>query len=98
MLNSVNNPREALTKANIDLPFLQTIKGYLNNPMYSLLLPMIGVNKKVALQKIHELERMMNNEQNSSTDFSPNSPQQTSASQGLADDLERYKRGLNSFK
>lgn len=97
MLNSVNNPQEALKKANFDPSFLKTIKGYLNNPMYSLLLPMIGIDKKSALQKIDELERMMNEGQNSLTNSFPNSSQ-PSAVKGFADDLERYKRGLNSFK
>lgn len=97
MLNSVNNPQEALKKANFDPSFLKTIKGYLNNPMYSLLLPMIGIDKKMALQKIGELERMLNEGQNSLTNSSPISSQQ-SAEKGIADDLERYKRGLNSFK
>lgn len=97
MLNSVNNPQEALKKANFDPSFLKTIRGYLNNPMYSLLLPMIGIDKKIALQKIDELERMMNEGQNSLTNSIPISSN-SSAEKGFADDLERYKRGLNSFK
>ena len=97
MLNSVNNPLEALTKANVDPSFLEKIKGYLNNPLYSLLLPMIGINKKVALQKIEELERMINGESQPLTNSSINSSQ-SSAPMGQADDLDRFKRGLNSFK
>lgn len=93
----MNNPLEALTKANVDPSFLEKIKGYLNNPLYSLLLPMIGINKKVALQKIEELERMINGESQPSTNSSINSSQ-FSAPMGQADDLDRFKRGLNSFK
>lgn len=95
MLNSVNNPMEALDKANVDIGFLQKVKEYLNNPMYSFLLPMIGINKQVALQKIESLEKMMagKSADTQTNDLKTSLPQ---SSQG--DDLERFKKGLKSFK
>lgn len=96
MLSSVNNPIESLNKAKVDPSFLKTVKGYLTNPMFSFLLPMIGVDKNVALQKLDELEKMMSNP---TTDFTTSpTPTPTSSQWGQGDDLERFKRGLNSFK
>ena len=97
LLNSVNNPTEALSKANIDPGFLEKIKGYLNNPMYSFLLPMIGIDKKVALQKIDSLEQMLNNQSTNPTTYS-NESQTSSFPTSQNDDLERFRKGLNSFK
>lgn len=65
--------------------------------MYSLLLPILGINKKVALEKIGELERMMNNGQSSLTSTT-NTPQPTPIQRGQVDDLARFRNGLNSFK
>ena len=85
---------DALDKANVDVGFLNKVKGYLNNPMYSFLLPMIGINKLVALQKIESFEKMLKGEiTDNPNDSTPSLPQ---SSKG--DDLERFKRGLNSFK
>lgn len=85
---------DALDKANVDVGFLNQVKGYLNNPMYSFLLPMIGINKQVALQKIESLEKMLKGEiTDNPNDSTPSLPK---SSKG--DDLERFKRGLNSFK
>lgn len=95
MLNSVNNPTEALNKANVDAGFITKIRGYLNNPMYSMFLPMLGINKSVALQKLDSLEKMLKGENNNPT---ANEFNQVSAQQGQADDLERFRKGLNSFK
>lgn len=94
MLNSVNNPKEALTKANVDPGFLSKLKSYLNNPMYSLLLPAIGIDKKVALEKLDSLEKMMSTDK---TNISPTESNQSSSFMS-GDDLERYRKGLNSFK
>lgn len=93
MLNSVNNPMDALD--NIDKNFLQTVKGYLNNPLYSFLLPIIGINKQVALQKIESLERMMNGEAQIPNSFQSQS--QTSYPSNPNDDLSKFRKGLNSF-
>lgn len=98
LLNSVNNPTDALSKANIDQGFLEKIKGYLNNPMYSFLLPIIGIDKKVALQKIDSLEQMLNNNQTNNPMTFPNESQQSSFLMSQNDDLERFRKGLNSFK
>lgn len=95
LLNSVNNPQEAISKANIDVAFLDKLKGYINNPLYSMFLPLLGLNKNIALQKINLLEKTLKGEiDNPSSDrFN-----QVSAQQGQADDLERFRKGLNSFK
>lgn len=95
LLNSVNNPQEAISKANIDIAFLDKLKGYINNPIYSMFLPLLGLNKNIALQKINLLEKTLKGEiDNPSSDrFN-----QVSAQQGQADDLERFRKGLNSFK
>ena len=95
MLNSVNNPMEALDKANIDVGFLQKVKEYLNNPMYSFLLPMIGINKQVALQKIDTLEKMMSGQQ---PEIQSNESKTSLPQSSQGDDLERFKKGLKSFK
>ncbi len=95
MLNSVNNPMEALDKANVDVGFLQKVKEYLNNPMYSFLLPMIGINKQVALQKIESLEKMMAGQ---SADTQTNDLKTSLPQSSQGDDLERFKKGLKSFK
>lgn len=95
MLNSVNNPMEALDKANVDVGFLQKVKEYLNNPMYSFLLPMIGINKQVALQKIESLEKMMTGQ---SADTQTNDLKTSLPQSSQGDDLERFKKGLKSFK
>lgn len=95
LLNSVNNPADALNKANVDANFITKIRGYLNNPMYSMFLPMLGINKSVALQKLDSLEKMLKGE---NANPSSNEFKQVSAQQGQADDLERFRKGLNSFK
>lgn len=95
MLNSVNNPADALNKANVDANFITKIRDYLNNPMYSMFLPMLGINKSVALQKLDSLEKMLKGE---NANPSSNEFKQVSAQQGQADDLERFRKGLNSFK
>lgn len=93
ILNSVNNPTDALAKANFDPNFLGQIRQYLNNPMSNILLPMIGIDKKTALQKLDSLEKMM------STDKTNNLPNESNKSSSVGDDdLERFRKGLNSFK
>lgn len=94
ILNSVNNPTEALSKANVDPSFLSKVREYLNNPMYSFLLPIIGIDKKVALQKIDSLEQMLGKDKTTNI---PNESTQSSQIVG-GDDLERFKKGLKSFK
>ncbi len=94
ILNSVNNPTEALSKANVDPSFLNNIRGYLNNPMASMILPMIGLNKSVVLQKIDTLERMMNKDR---VAIPSNDSNKSSPSVGGGDDLERFRRGIKSF-
>lgn len=95
ILNSSGNPAEALKNANVDVGFLKKVRGYLNNPMASFILPMLGVNKQVALQKLDSLEKMLAGE---SENPNSNEPIQVTAQQGQADDLERFRKGLNSFK
>ena len=96
LINSTNNPTEALKKANVDPNFLGKVREWLNTPAYSLFLPMLGVNKKVALEKLDSLEKLIGN--NNSIP-SPNELTQTSSTQpGQVDDLERFKKGLISFK
>lgn len=94
ILNSVNNPTEALSKANVDPSFLNNIRGYLNNPMASMILPMIGLNKSVVLQKIDTLERMMNKDR---VAIPSNDSNKSSPYVGGGDDLERFRRGIKSF-
>jgi hypothetical protein len=65
--------------------------------MYSFLLPMIGIDKKVALQKIDSLEQMLNNQSTNLTTYS-NESQTSSFPTSQNDDLERFRKGLNSFK
>lgn len=66
--------------------------------MYSFLLPIIGIDKKVALQKIDSLEQMLNNNQTNNPMTFPNESQQSSFLMSQNDDLERFRKGLNSFK
>lgn len=66
--------------------------------MYSFLLPIIGIDKKVALQKIDSLEQMLNNNQTNNPMTFPNESQQSSFPMSQNDDLERFRKGLNSFK
>ena len=86
---------DALTKANFDPSFLRTIKGYLNSPMASIFLPLMGIDKKVALEKINSLEQMASKDRAIQT---PSEFIGTSSNVSRGDDLERFKRGLNSFK
>ena len=95
MLNSVDNPMDALTKANFDPSFLKTVKGYLNSPMASIFLPLMGIDKKVALEKINSLEQMSSKDRAIQT---PNGFIESSSNVSRGDDLERFKRGLNSFR
>lgn len=95
ILNSSENPAEALKKANVDAGFISKVRGYLNNPMSAFILPMLGVNKQVALQKLDSLEKILKGE---SDNPNSNEPMQVTAQQGQADDLERFRKGLNSFK
>jgi hypothetical protein len=93
ILNSVNNPTDALQKANVDPGFLSKVREYINNPMYSLLLPMIGIDKNVALQKLDSLEKMLGKDKTINI-----TNESTQSSQVGGDDLERFKRGLKAFK
>ena len=95
ILNSVSNPTDALAKANVDPSFFGKVREYLNNPMYSFLLPMLGIDKKVALQKLDSLEKMMSTDRTASF---PNESIQSSPKLSPSDDLERFRKGLNSFK
>lgn len=94
MLNSVNNPTDALQKANVDPKFLGKVKEYLNNPMYSLLLPILGIDKEVALQKIDSLEKMLGKDKTHNNPIESTQPSQFVG----GDELERFRKGLNSFK
>lgn len=85
---------EAYNKANVKPEFLEKIKGYLNNPSFSLLLPLIGINKAESLKLIDSLEKNMGIDRTSSNPMNETS----SVQQGQIDDLEKFKRGLNSFK
>lgn len=91
----MNNPTDALAKANIDPSFFEKVKGYLNNPMYSFLLPMIGIDKNVALEKINSLEQMLSKDR---AIKKPNEFMQSLPQPSKGDDLERFRKGLNSFK
>lgn len=91
----MNNPTDALAKANIDPSFFEKVKGYLNNPMYSFLLPMIGIDKNVALEKINSLEQMLSKDR---AIKKPNEFMQSLPQPSNGDDLERFRKGLNSFK
>ena len=95
ILNSVSNPTEALAKANVDPNFFGKVKEYLNNPMYSFLLPMLGINKKVAMEKLDSLEKMMSTDRTASF---PYESTQSSPKSSPSDDLERFRKGLKSFK
>jgi hypothetical protein len=95
MLNSVDNPTEALMKANFDPSFLKTIKGYLNSPMASIFLPLMGIDKKVAQEKINSLEQMMSKDR---AIQSPNEFIKSSQTVSHTDDLSRFKRGIKTFK
>lgn len=94
ILNSVNNPVDALRKENITPEFLQKIKGYINNPFYGFLLPMLGIDKNVALQKIDSLEKMLSNDGVNSNVNYTNQPVQRNQS----DDLDIFRRGLKNIK
>jgi hypothetical protein len=74
--------------------FLSKIRGYLNNPMYGMVISMLGINREIALQKLDTLEQMMGKDKTTSS-FN-GSKQSLSSSQG--NDLERFKRGLKSLK
>lgn len=91
----MNNPTDALKKANIDPSFFNKIRSYLNNPVYSVFLPMIGLDKNIALEKINSLEQMMGKDRaiQSPKEFMIQSPNKSQF-----DDLDRFKRGLKSFK
>lgn len=95
MLNSVSNPAEALNKANVDPSFLEKIKTWINSPTYSLALPLLGIDKNVALEKITSLEKMMSKDR---AIQSPNEFIKSSTQSGQSDDLEKFKRGLKSLK
>ena len=86
---------DALTKANLDPKFLRTIKGYLNSPMASIFLPLMGIDKKVAQEKINSLEQMMGKDR---AIQSPNEFIESSSNMSNGDDLERFRKGLISFK
>jgi hypothetical protein len=95
MLNSVDNPMDALSKANLDPGFLRNIKGYLNSRTASIFLPLMGIDKKVALEKINSLEKMMSKDR---AIQSPNEFITSSSNMSHGDDLERFRKGLTSFK
>lgn len=95
MLNTVANPIDALDKANVDPSFLGKLKSWINSPAYSLALPLLGIDKNVALEKITSLEKMMGKDR---AIQSPNEFIKSSTQSGLGDDLEKFKRGLKSLK
>ena len=92
LLNSTSSPEEAIRKANIDNSFLEKIKGYLNNPMYSFVLPLIGINKQQALEKIESLQNTFT-KNSVSNDLTKSLPET-----GVGNDLDKFKRGLNFIK
>ena len=73
LINSTNNPIEALKKENVDPKFLGKVREWLNTPAYSLFLPMLGVNKKVALEKLDSLEKLIGNNNSFDVDNIDNS-------------------------
>ena len=93
ILNSVNNPVDALKQENVSPEFLKKVKGYINNPIYGFLLPILGINKNVALQKIDSLEKMLSNNSNSNVNYN-----QPSVNGKQSDDLDRFRKGLNNLK
>lgn len=87
----MDDPKEALIRANVDRSFLDKLKSLANNPMAKFFLPKIGLSKQGVLQKLNELEQEMDN-------IPDNSNPNSSGSKGLTDDLDKYKKGLKSFK
>jgi len=63
--------------------------------MYGFLLPMLGINKQVAMQKLDSLEKMMSTDRTASF---PNESIQSSPTMSPSDDLDRFRKGLKSFK
>jgi hypothetical protein len=59
--------------------------------MAKFIIPMVGLNKQTALQKLNELERELD-------DTPEDSQPSSSGSKGFTDDLDKYKKGLKSFK
>jgi hypothetical protein len=55
----------------------------------------MGIDKKVALEKINSLEKMMSKDR---AIQSPNEFITSSSNMSHGDDLERFRKGLTSFK
>lgn len=97
ILDGSNVPSEALEKAGITTDFIQKVRGYLNNPLSSFILPVLGVDKKTAMTKLNEIESIIG-KNNSSMNESMQMTPKPSATLNQAGGLEKFKRGIRFLK
>ena len=102
LLDSVNRPEESLSKINIDPGFIQTIRSYVDNPMFSWIFPMLKRSKEEVKRGLDRAEEYLNKKRSSNEfeNFTPNVlTSNDSVGNNIVDnELEKFRKALSQLK
>lgn len=103
LLDSVNKPEETLSKINITPEFIQTIRSYVDNPMFSWIFPILKHSKEEVKRGLDRAEEYLKKKQIASVDdnyFNTNTTYQSSNVNNNSVDieLERFRKALSQIK
>lgn len=103
ILESVNKPEESLSKINIDPGFIQSIRSYVDNPMFSWIFPLLKHSKEEVKRGLDKAEEYLQSKKQSSNEFNSITPNvlttNNSVGNNIVDnELEKFKRALSQLK
>lgn len=95
-MNLARNPIETLAKNNVSVEFLDNLKAYINNPVYSWIFKLLKLDKDTALRGIETAKNYLIN--NNSVSKETNHQLSNNINSTSTDDLDKFKRGLKRLK
>ena len=103
LLDSVNRPEESLSKINIDPGFIQTLRSYIDNPMFSWIFPMLKRSKEEVKRGLDKAEEYLQNKKRSTNEFETFTPNvlvsNDSGRNNIVDnELEKFRKALSQLK
>ncbi len=103
LIDSVNKPEETLSKINITPEFIQTIRSYIDNPMFSWIFPLLKHSKEEVRRGLDRAEEYLKNKQLNTVDsnyFNTNNQASdvSSVNNTVDNELERFKKALSQLK
>ena len=99
LLDSVNKPEESLSKINIDPEFIQSIRSYIDNPLFSWIFPILKKNKEEVKRGLDAAERYIQNKQSLKEDsFTSNIVPSGLVGNTVDNELDQFKKALSQLK